>query len=180
MVAGRCALGLVVAVAVGVATTRGGALAPSVAAGAGLAGAHDHAHDPSAGRARDFAGHVVEDFLRMGRFLVLGAALSALLQTVLPQDALAQLAGNVVLAPLGLMALAFVLCLCSEADAFVAISFTAFPGAAQLAFLVMGPVADLKLATLYGATFGRRFTPRVLAVAVPLVLAGALLFGATT
>jgi uncharacterized membrane protein YraQ (UPF0718 family) len=78
------------------------------------------------------------------------------------------------------MALAFMLCLCSEADAFVAISFTAFPRAAQLAFLLLGPVLDLKLSVLYSATFGVRFAVRVALVAVPLVLAGALLFGAVT
>ena len=46
--------------------------------------------------------------------------------------------------------------LCSEADAFVAVSFTAFPLGSQLAFLVAGPMFDTKLAVLYGATFRRR------------------------
>ena len=54
-----------------------------------------------------------------------------------------------------------------EADAFVAVSFTAFPLGSQLAFLVVGPVVDAKLAVLYGATFRRRFALQVLAIAVP-------------
>jgi hypothetical protein len=74
------------------------------------------------------------------------------------------------------MALAIALSLCSEADAFVAVSFTAFPLGSQLAFLVVGPVVDAKLAVLYGATFTRRFAFQVLAVAVPIALAGALVF----
>lgn len=77
---------------------------------------------------------------------------------------------------LALMGLAFVLSLCSEADAFVAVSFVQFPLGSQLAFLVFGPVVDAKLALLYGATFRRRFVVRLIAVALPVVLAGSLWF----
>jgi hypothetical protein len=76
------------------------------------------------------------------------------------------------------MAIAFVLSLCSEADAFVAVSFTPFPLGSQLAFLVFGPVVDAKLAFLYGATFRRRFVLRLIVVATPVVLAGSLWFEA--
>jgi uncharacterized protein len=128
------------------------------------------------GHAGGFAEHLVDDFVFMGRFLVLGAAVAALLQTVVPQDALSAVADRPVLGALALMALAVALSLCSEADAFVAVSFTAFPLGSQLAFLVLGPVVDAKLAVLYGATFRRRFVLEVLAIAVPVALAGALLF----
>jgi uncharacterized membrane protein YraQ (UPF0718 family) len=76
------------------------------------------------------------------------------------------------------MALAVLLSLCSEADAFVAVSFSGFGAGAQLSFLALGPVFDLKLAALYTATFGRRFVSLVLVVAVPLILVAALLFDA--
>jgi uncharacterized membrane protein YraQ (UPF0718 family) len=116
----------------------------------------------------------------MGRFLVLGAAVSALIQTLLPQSLLAGIGGAELVAVLTMLLLAFALSLCSEADAFVAVSFTAFPLSAQLGFLVMGPAFDAKLAVLYGATFKRRFTVLLLATGVPLTVAGALLFGALT
>lgn len=177
MVLARCGFGLVVAVAVGLFTARRGALDPR-AGTAGRDHGHDHAFATAVARGRGFAEHLVGDLLYMGQFLVLGAALSALMQTVLPQDALAQVAGNAILAPLALMALAFVLCLCSEADAFVAVSFVAFPRYAQLAFLLLGPVADIKLSAMYTAAFGRGFTPRVLLVAVPLIGLGCLAFAA--
>lgn len=48
----------------------------------------------------------------------------------------------------------------------------------QLAFLVFGPVLDIKLTFLYAATFGRGFVVRLLLVTVPLILCGALLFEA--
>jgi hypothetical protein len=68
------------------------------------------------------------------------------------------------------------LSLCSEADAFVAVSFTAFTPGSQLAFLLLGPMIDTKLALLYGATFRRRFSLRLTVIAVPFVLATSLLF----
>ncbi len=114
----------------------------------------------------------------MGRYLMLGAALSALMQTFVPQDFLSSVAGAAVIGTLALMGFAFMLSLCSEADAFVATSFTAFPLGAQLAFLVFGPVFDAKLAAIYGATFRRPFIRTLLMVAVPIILVGTLVFGA--
>ncbi|MCB0961599.1 MAG: hypothetical protein KDB04_19000, partial [Acidimicrobiales bacterium] len=58
----------------------------------------------------------------------------------------------------------------SEADAFVATSFTSFTPTARLAFMVVGPAVDLKLIALQVGTFGRRFArafaPLTFAVAV--------------
>jgi len=53
-----------------------------------------------------------------------------------------------------------ILCICSEADAFVAASLTEFSLTAKLAFLVVGPMVDLKLVSLQVGTFGRRFAFR--------------------
>jgi uncharacterized membrane protein YraQ (UPF0718 family) len=116
----------------------------------------------------------------MGRFLVLGAAVAALLQTAVPQDWLSSVADHQVIGAVSLMGMAIALSLCSEADAFVAVSFTAFPLGSQLAFLVVGPAVDAKLAVLYGATFRHRFTVRLLAIVAPIALAGALVFDAVT
>ena len=182
MTAARAGLGLVVAVAAGALIGRRGGDSllrerPRLQHDHHDHGAeHDHHHDGS--RASGFVEHVASDFLFMGRFLVLGAAVAALLQTAFPQSLLSSVAGAPLVGALALMAMAVVLSLCSEADAFVAVSFTAFPLGSQLAFLVLGPVVDAKLAALYGATFRRRFVLRLLAVAVPVALVGALLFDA--
>jgi len=56
-----------------------------------------------------------------------------------------------------MMALASLLSLCSTSDAFVAATFTGFPSAAKLAFLVFGPIVDLKLVFIYGLVFRKRF-----------------------
>jgi uncharacterized membrane protein YraQ (UPF0718 family) len=82
----------------------------------------------------------------MGRFLLVGATLAAVVHAFLPQSIAATVAVIPVLAILVMMVLAFVLSLCSESDAFIAESFVRFGPASQLAFLVFGPMVDFKLA----------------------------------
>jgi uncharacterized membrane protein YraQ (UPF0718 family) len=182
MTAARALLGLTVAIAAGVVIGRAGAdrvLRPRPYGEEGQGGG-GHEHGRRGAQATRFADHLIGDFLYMGKFIVLGAALSAVMQATLPQSALSAVGGAPVVSALSLMGVAFVLSLCSEADAFVAASFTQFTPGAQLAFLVFGPVADLKLAALYGATFRRMFLLRLLLVAVPITLVGSLLFEALT
>jgi uncharacterized membrane protein YraQ (UPF0718 family) len=102
---------------------------------------------------RLFFVHLGNDFLFMGRYLLVGALVAALAQTFLPQSWIGALAGVPILDILVMMALAAVLSLCSESDAFIAASFTQFGPSAQLAFLVFGPMVDLKLLAIYGGTF---------------------------
>jgi uncharacterized membrane protein YraQ (UPF0718 family) len=174
MVAGRASVGLLAAAAAGLAIgrTRGAELLRPRPAD------HEHDHGADGNRANAFASHLVTDFLFMGKFIVLGAALSAFVQSAIPQSVVAKVGGTPVLAPLALMAVAYVLSLCSEADAFIAASFTSFSPGAQLAFLVLGPIIDLKLSVLYSATFRGWFVPRLLLATVPLIVAGAVVFGA--
>lgn len=172
MVLGRAGLGLVLALVAGWAIGTSGAsdlLRPRPDDGS-----DDGTHDE--GRSQAFVTHLGNDFFFMGRFVVLGAGLAGLLQTAIPQSIVAGIATTPVVSALALMAIAFVLSLCSEADAFVAVSFVQFPLGSQLAFLVFGPVVDVKLAFLYGATFRRRFVLRLVTVALPVVLAGSLWF----
>jgi uncharacterized membrane protein YraQ (UPF0718 family) len=175
MTAARAGLGLLIAVVAGWAIARfsSGPLLRDQAGGNG--GGHEH-EDHAGDRFGAFSRHLATDFFFMGRFLILGAAASAVIQTVLPQSVISGLGGQPILSALAMMGIAFALSLCSEADAFVAVSFSAFPLSSQLAFLVTGPMLDTKLAALYGATFRRDFVPKLLAVTVPLALIGALVF----
>jgi uncharacterized protein len=178
MVAGRATLGFIVAIAAGFVIAGGEAeLLRRRPGGDGSAAEHDHDQGGAGERGGAFLEHLIGDALFMSRFLILGAAASALMQTFVPQSILSGVAGAAVIGVLALMAFAFMLALCSEADAFVATSFTAFPVSAQLGFLVFGPILDAKLAAIYGATFRPPFIRRLLLVAVPVILCGSLLFG---
>lgn len=174
MVLGRAGLGLVTALAAGWALGGYGArelLRERIEA---ASAASDHEHDHGGGKAPAFVQHLTGDFFFMVKFLMVGAALSASFQTLLPQSVVSGVARTAIVGTLALMAIAFVSSLCSEADAFVAVSFTQFPLGSQLAFLVFGPILDFKLVFLYGAAFRKRFLPLLAAVVVPTVLAGAL------
>jgi uncharacterized membrane protein YraQ (UPF0718 family) len=64
------------------------------------------------------------------------------------------------------MGLAILLCICSEADAFVAASFRMLPPSAKLAFLVLGPMLDLKLYMMYTRVFRPRLIWTIIACVV--------------
>ena len=97
------------------------------------------------------------DFLHAGGFLVIGGATAASLQTMVPRSVLDSVGGRGALSVLALAGLAVILAICSEADAFVAASLTQFSLTARLAFMVVGPMVDVKLIALQAGTFGRRF-----------------------
>jgi uncharacterized protein len=99
----------------------------------------------------------VSDFLDVMVFFVLGVAVSAVFSTALNQELIMPLALNDWIATASMMVLAAILSLCSTSDAFIAATFIAFPGVAKLAFLVFGPMFDLKLLFIYSAVFRKRF-----------------------
>lgn len=129
---------------------------------------HDHA---SAGqRFSTFADVASKDLLHAGGYLVVGAIAAATLQLVIPRSIINTVAENEWQSILIFAALAVLLSICSEADAFVAAGLPQFSLTSRLVFLVVGPVIDLKLIALHAGVFGRRFTmifaPVVLVVAV--------------
>ena len=121
-------------------------------------GSDDHHDHRSAGEKTAAAVRAAtKDFLDVTAFFVLGAAVATLFNTSVNQQVIMPLAEDRILAVGSMMALASLLSLCSTSDAFVAATFTAFPSASKLAFLVFGPVVDLKLIFIYGLVFRKRF-----------------------
>jgi uncharacterized protein len=175
MVLGRAGLGMIVAIAVGwVVGTRSRDELLRLRASPEAQG-HEHEETaPAEGRWTRFAGHVGGDFLFMGKFLVLGAIAAAAVQTFVPQSIVGGVATAPVVGIAAMMGLAFLLSLCSESDAFVAASFVQFGPASQLAFLVFGPMVDMKLVALYMGIFSRGFTRMVVIVAAATTLVGCL------
>ena len=96
------------------------------------------------------------DFLDVALFLIIGALIAAVFNTGVDQHIISPLATNAPLAIGSMMILRFLLAICSTTDAFIAASFSAFPYAAKLAFLVFGPLFDFKLVFLYGIMFRKK------------------------
>jgi hypothetical protein len=173
MVIGRFTLGLLVAIAVGWVM---GHVSQEELLKPDPEEARAHPREPGRPepRWRQFFLHMGNDFLFMGRFLVLGATLAAVVQTFLPATITAKVAGLPILSIIVMIGLAFVLSLCSESDAFIAASFVQFAPSAQLAFLVFGPMVDFKLGALYAGTFRRGFLRTVIVAAAACTLVGTL------
>jgi hypothetical protein len=111
----------------------------------------------SLGGLQQFTGAVIRDFTGVLLFLVIGAAAAALFSTGFNRNLLDPVGQNIFLGPLAGILLAQLLCLCSTTDAFIIATFAPFSVPAKIAFLVAGPLIDLKLYWLYRSAFQARF-----------------------
>lgn len=126
--------------------------------------------------------HTGEELKSVGAYLIFGAGIAASMQMFVPRTMLMQVGQGRVSGVLVMMLLAFVLSLCSEADAFVASTFmTAFSGASVLAFLLTGPMIDIKNTMMLFGSFKKRFAAKTIAVILfvcfVLSMAAAVLWG---
>jgi uncharacterized membrane protein YraQ (UPF0718 family) len=109
----------------------------------------------------------LHDFIDITCYLILGAMIASAMQTLDLVDRWPWLLGNPLTATVFMMALAVVICLCSEADAFVAANMVKVPLAGKIGFMVLSPMFDLKLLMMYT----RVFTVRLI-VSLALMLWG--------
>ena len=117
---------------------------------------HDHSHGaPKLVQAMRTA---QRDFTDIAMYFVVGVALTAYFNTQIAQSSFAgAVAGNPWTATPSLMAMAFILSLCSTSDAFIAATLQKFSYGAKLAFMVFGPMMDVKLVFLYMTVFRPKF-----------------------
>ncbi len=109
-------------------------------------------------------GHTSTELYEVGRFLILGAFISALLQVFVPRAELLRLGNGNISSILLMMTLAFVLSLCSEADAFIASTFRyQFNNGSLLGFLIFGPMIDIKNTLMLSGSFKPKFVVRLIA-----------------
>ena len=134
---------------------------------------HEHGHNESGSsfgeKIKQALIICVDEFFEMGRYLIIGAILAALLQTFIPQTALLSVGSGPILSVLIMQTLAVILSICSTVDAFVALGFTgAFSFGSILSFLVFGPMVDIKSMFMYLQVFRRR--PVVYLVLLPFLM----------
>jgi uncharacterized membrane protein YraQ (UPF0718 family) len=125
----------------------------------------DEPKKPVMQRLSNIASVALHDFIDITCFLILGAMLAASLQTFEIVNKVSFLFTNPWTAAFIMMVIAVLLCLCSEADAFVAANMLKVPLAGKLSFLVLGPMFDLKLLFMYT----RVFKPRLIITIVLLL-----------
>jgi uncharacterized membrane protein YraQ (UPF0718 family) len=170
VVAGRLLASLLAATVVGLVWTR-------IGRGSDLLRRARRGHAHEGRRLAVFAGTAQHDLLQAGGFLIVGAATAATLQTAVPRSILDTVSGSGPFAITALAALAVVMAICSEADAFIAASLTQFSLTARLTFMVVGPMVDVKLIALQAGTFGGRFALRFAPLTLVVAVASSVLVG---
>ncbi|ECP9711813.1 permease [Listeria monocytogenes] len=102
--------------------------------------------------------HAVDEFFSVGKYLVFGSLIAAAMQTYIKTSTLVSIGHGPILSILLMMVLAFVLSLCSEADAFIGASFrSVFSTQSIVAFLVFGPMLDVKNLMMMLGAFKAKF-----------------------
>jgi len=123
-------------------------------------------------RLNNITATALNDFADIMVFLIIGALLAGIGRALVQNADFANVVSEPAVAILIMMGLAVLFCLCSEADAFVAANFpVVFPPASKLAFLVLGPMMDLKLYLMYTRVFRPRLIWTIIvAVAVQVFI----------
>ncbi|WP_102345152.1 permease [Bacillus sp. Marseille-P3661] len=102
--------------------------------------------------------HSIDEFFDMSKYLILGAFVAAFVQTYVSTKSLLLLGDGFIASTIVMMGLAYFLSLCSEADAFIGASFrSVFSSSSILAFLIYGPMIDLKNTIMLLSVFKTKF-----------------------
>lgn len=140
---------------------------------------HNHHHEHPKTLWQKFVGtlnHAVEEFFSVGKYLIIGAFIAASMQIFVKTSVLMELGQTKATSSLVMMALAFILSLCSEADAFIAASFRGtFSTSSLVAFLLIGPMVDIKNLLMLYHTFKKKFIAVLILYIVVLVFISSML-----
>lgn len=144
---------------------------------------HEHNHQHSneehhhhGGKWNTVLKHSSDEFFEMGKYLVFGAFLAALVQTMLSREWLVSVGTGDLSSHFFMMAFAYIISLCSTSDAFVASSFiSTFSAGSLLSFLVFGPMLDFKGTLMLLAIFKTRFVLILSLLIFTTVLAASLI-----
>jgi uncharacterized protein len=130
---------------------------------------HHHHHE---NRVEEFVSHFIVEFVDTFKYLFIGSIIAAFFQTAIPRDWFIQVGSNPLMSLLVMILFAFIISVCSNVDAFIALSFSnVFSNASLLGFLVFGPMMDIKTIAMIRGIFTARFT----VILTSMIFAGTLL-----
>ena len=122
---------------------------------------HDHDHDYDIGGSRVVMAirSGVQDCVDVAVYFSIGVCLTAMFNIwyVLNQEVTTQYLNSVWMETGGMMVLAFVLSVCSTSDAFMAATLRGVGIGSKMAFMVLGPMLDVKLLFLYQTVMRKKF-----------------------
>lgn len=114
------------------------------------------------------------EFWQLFTMLTIGALIAAGTQMFVPRSIINVIGGDIFMSVIAMVGLGFVISICSSIDAFFALAYVrTFTTGSILAFLLAGPMVDIKLIMLMKTTFKLRFIFTVMTIIFALsILAG--------
>jgi uncharacterized membrane protein YraQ (UPF0718 family) len=135
---------------------------------------HDHASNRWWDRWQEGIVIFRDEVSLMLKVLCLGALIAGATQVFVPRDVLTSLGSDPFLSILAMIALAFIISICANVDAFFALAYSnTFTIGSIVAFLVFGPMIDIKMLTMMRTTY----KVRLLAVITLVVTLTSILIG---
>lgn len=111
----------------------------------------------------------LNEFFEIGQYLVVGGLISAGLQAFIPQTILLSIGKGPIISVIVMMGLAVLLSICSTVDSFIALGFVGiFSTGSVLAFLLYGPMVDIKSILMFSRVFRSR--PLLYIIIIPFML----------
>lgn len=99
--------------------------------------------------------------------LIVGSAIAGAVQVIVPRSALIAIGSDPVLSIVAMILLAVTVAICSNVDSFFALSFAStFTNGSLVAFLLVGPIVDVKMIALLRTTFTSRAIAGIVVVVV--------------
>ncbi|MBP7057212.1 permease [Candidatus Gracilibacteria bacterium] len=134
-------------------------------------GAHKHHHHhASSGKWSAFLQTIQVEFLEMTTLMIIGALIAAATQTFVPREWIVSLGTGPIISIVAMLILAFVVSICSNVDAFFALAYApTFTTGSIVAFLVFGPMIDLKSLLMMSTTFRWRTLAIISVLTVQIV-----------
>lgn len=124
-----------------------------------------------------FLDNSVQELRELGAVLIVGSAIAATIQITAPRELILSLGQGPITSIIAMMILAAVVSICSTVDSFFALSFaTVFTPASLLAFLVFGPMIDLKAIGLMFSIFKSRAVIYIFALVAQLTFLFTLIY----
>ena len=123
-----------------------------------------------------FVDNVSQELRELGGMLILGSAIAAAIQTFVPRELILTLGQGTISSILAMMLLAGIVSVCSTVDSFFALSFAStFTSSSLLAFLIFGPMIDIKSIGLMLSIFRAKIIVYLLVLAAQLTFILALI-----
>ncbi|MEM9543086.1 MAG: permease [Cyanobacteria bacterium P01_E01_bin.42] len=120
-------------------------------------------------KVRLFLDNAIQEIRELGGMLVVGSAIASGIQVLAPRELILNWGQDPITSIIAMMVLAAVVSICSTVDAFFVLAFaSAFTTGSLLAFLVFGPMIDIKAVGLMLSIFKPRIIMYLFAIAAQM------------